>query len=66
MLRKYLLVDIISGSYIKENVETRKYYSHMFRGQRIYGGTYPQLDLILDCFCFLCIPLFSRRYGLAV
>jgi hypothetical protein len=50
MLRKYLLVDIISGSYIKENVETRKYYSHMFRGQRIYGGTYPQLDLILDCF----------------
>jgi 5-methylcytosine-specific restriction endonuclease McrA len=28
-------------------IETRKYKSHMFRGQRIYGGTYPQLDLIV-------------------
>ncbi len=28
-------------------IETRKYNSYMFRGQRVYGGTYPQLDLIV-------------------
>ncbi len=28
-------------------IETQKFNSYMFRGQRVYGGTYPQLDLIV-------------------
>ncbi len=28
-------------------IETQKYNSYMFRKQRVYGGKYPQLDLIV-------------------